>query len=245
MHKVVVAALPFPSGDRSDSNTGASAEAVSFLKRAEDLAAEVISPLSPSRHFSSFERRLSYFSGRAALGLALKSANILARVAPDPFFGYLRATDLHNQSLPTVFVNISHTQSLAVAAVSLHPVGIDVERVNRNADFALQRVAAEGEKKFLGRNINALAGTVPAGIALWSAKEAFSKAIGLGLKFGLARFEIDLEGNVPFRARTAEVGPLTVAEPAITIQSFNGFLISVCTETSLLRAGLDFRVFSL
>lgn len=94
--------------------------------------------------------------------------------------------------------NVSHSENVALLAFSLgHEVGVDVELVCRNAgieDLA-QRFFSESEKACLA--------TLPpqqkhqAFFHCWTRKEAFIKAVGLGLSLPLHQFDVSLAPDQP------------------------------------------------
>jgi len=91
---------------------------------------------------------------------------------------------------PALRFNLSHAQDLALYAVTLRrEVGVDVERVSH--DFVDLRLA---ERFFCPREVLALrAVSGDQGEAFsrcWTLKEAFLKAMGEGLAFGLDRFDV-------------------------------------------------------
>jgi 4'-phosphopantetheinyl transferase EntD len=228
MNQILVGLLSIPAFSEPQDESD-------FLERLKSVAMEVIPPKTPGRRGASKERVISYYAGRAATALLFREIGIQARVSPAPFYGYLRVTDTANRKMKTLFANISHTHAIAVAALSRFPVGVDVERADRSADKALTRVGLPSEMLWAKRQIPAGGGSVPGGIALWSAKEAFSKAVGLGLKFGLSRFEIRFDGQSPFDAVTRERGPLSLKVPGIALWRHEDFVISVCSEKSELQ----------
>ena len=96
--------------------------------------------------------------------------------------------------------NVSHTQGLALIAVSAgREIGVDVERVRSqptHLDMAT-RYFTPGE----ARRLNALppSESERAFFHVWTRKEAFLKAIGLGLSHGLERFEVAVPPDEPCR----------------------------------------------
>jgi len=91
------------------------------------------------------------------------------------------------------YVNLSHTDGLVALAVSATPVGVDVEdrhRVGRTVELA-DRFFAPSEARALR--------ALPADrqrdrfFDLWTLKEAYIKARGLGLAIPLASFAFDLD----------------------------------------------------
>ncbi|WP_295978264.1 4'-phosphopantetheinyl transferase superfamily protein [uncultured Variovorax sp.] len=89
--------------------------------------------------------------------------------------------------------NISHSASLVVAAVAVErEVGVDVEHTARNAPLEI------AEHFFSGKEARALqqlpAGSQPARFwDLWTLKESYIKARGMGLSIPLDRFSFDLD----------------------------------------------------
>jgi 4'-phosphopantetheinyl transferase len=98
--------------------------------------------------------------------------------------------------------NVSHTTGLALIAVTrLGPVGIDVERLHdrpTHLDMAA-RFFTPAESAALrqlppDRRLEAF-------FHVWTRKEAFLKAVGLGLSHGLERFEVSVPPDDPARIR--------------------------------------------
>lgn len=205
----------------------------------ETMAAEVVLPEDRRKKGKSEERWQAYCAGRSALAVAFRERKLgRLKVSPDPDFGFLSVKDR-----PDLFVNISHTEKIAVGVLSQRPIGVDVENVNRSVEIALKRAAAPAEAVYRsGRALNVEGGEVPDAVALWSAKEAFSKALGLGIKFGLHDLRVELTGKMPFVGKTPLRGPLTVGDPAVHILRFSDYVISVCGEALDLRDGVELRV---
>jgi 4'-phosphopantetheinyl transferase len=96
--------------------------------------------------------------------------------------------------------NLSHTQELALVAVSrAKPLGIDVERVHPVP--AARQIAARyfspREQALLDRLGSA---DLPAGFhTVWTRKEACLKAAGMGLSFPPAQIDVGLAGTDPVR----------------------------------------------
>jgi len=89
--------------------------------------------------------------------------------------------------------NLSHSQDDAVLAVSRNTrLGIDVEHTERNVDCLA--LAARFFHPNEARHLQSLFGLdrQQAFYQYWTAKEAFVKAIGEGVMFGLSLFQVDI-----------------------------------------------------
>jgi len=187
---------------------------------------------------SNLARELSFYAGRASVAAALQHLGREAWVEPNPEFGYLTAVDRHGISQPDLFINISHTRQIAVAIVASTSVVGDIESLTRNASIAIRRVATEKELEgWFGKSFSVGGVTLPGELALWSAKEAVSKAVGLGIKFGMRHFEIALTSSPPpYEVKLGIIGPLSVPNPAVRFLLREGFLVALCAEKSALAS---------
>ena len=89
--------------------------------------------------------------------------------------------------------NLTHTTGLSACAVCRQlPVGIDAEDASRKVDYAVARKFAKQEQEYL--DTLDMADRQEPFFAYWTLKEAYMKALGLGLTLPLNSFAIDLEG---------------------------------------------------
>jgi 4'-phosphopantetheinyl transferase len=107
---------------------------------------------------------------------------------------------------PRLRINMSHTRGLAAVAVTLgSDVGIDVEWVARETacqDLA-SRFFSPAEQDYLARQM--VNSQVDAFFTLWTLKEAYLKATGLGLAMPLSDFSFDPEGpSIAFADHVAD-----------------------------------------
>lgn len=93
-----------------------------------------------------------------------------------------------------IYFNLSHSGNFVVAAVSTHNVGIDIQRVKEDK----HRVA---EKNFLPSECNFINAAkddvekMERFCQIWTAKEAYLKYIGMGLRKPLNSFVVTIEGE--------------------------------------------------
>ncbi len=188
----------------------------------------------------SVERRRSYWAGRAAAGYLLESVLVSASgnatILPNAEWGYLRVWQ--NGREAPCHVNISHTKRIAAAVVGPTPIGIDIEAIDRDASRVLARAASEEERKKLPPQIVVGKRAIAAPVALWSAKEAVSKALGLGIKFGLQHLVVDFSVGPPYPVEPQISGPLKVSSPAVLFFLRGNILISLCSDRKTLSNGV-------
>ncbi len=96
-----------------------------------------------------------------------------------------------------IFFNMSHTEGcVAIATSSTHEVGVDVERVRstENLDRMLPNVFHSSECDA----IHNLAGEERRSYfyRIWTVKEAYTKALGLGLSHSFETFSVELNDSV-------------------------------------------------
>lgn len=134
------------------------------------------------RRFAASRTLLRYAAGMA-VGAPPEQFEIARHPNGRP---YLRGCD-------QVEVSISHTGRIVVAGISrLGAIGVDVEATDRSiqsAEFA-ERVCSAREQETL----RALTPQERAGylIRLWTLKESYSKALGLGLRLSFRTFGFEL-----------------------------------------------------
>jgi phosphopantetheinyl transferase len=206
----------------------------------EDLAiaAKVVQPPGvPARRIGHPGRRKAYYAGRAAVAVLARELNWRVWVVPNPEYGYLTLQPQQGK-LPKSFVNISHTDGIAVAVISPVPVGIDVEAVDRSVETVLNRMTTTEELREAGETIAVANGTIPSGVALWSGKEAFSKALGLGIRFGLSELRLHLDGVSPFRASTQRSGIFDLRSPGVYYECHGRYVVAICSDRAVLAKGV-------
>lgn len=188
----------------------------------------------------SLARTAEFFAGRAALAAVLRRVGWDGFIDPDPTYGYLVTRPKAAGGSVPPHVNVTHTDGIAVAVAADCHVGVDVEAVARDARRAVSRVATEDELRGLDALTVSVGGrAVPGPVALWSAKEAVSKATGLGIKFGMSCFVVSLRGAAPYPVRIEREGPLHVDQPAVRFHCHDRYVISVCAERNRLENELD------
>jgi 4'-phosphopantetheinyl transferase len=121
------------------------------------------------------------------LGVAPRDVPLAASPAGKP----------HVVDRPDLQFNLSHSADLLVCAVASQPVGVDVERIRPHDD-----VMAIARRFFAPEECDALERLpahrrVDAFYACWTRKEAYLKALGLGVGESLRQFAVSVDPAAP------------------------------------------------
>lgn len=139
---------------------------------------------------------------------------MLSRIASRPPYEWKFSQGLHGKpsvaadhGLPDLQFNIAHTRGLVAAAVAWRrPIGVDVEIFQSCSDQLdlARRFFAAAEAELVGRASKLDRPRVFT--QLWTLKEAYIKATGIGLSLPLDSFAFDLEPlRVQFRGEGADI----------------------------------------
>lgn len=195
--------------------------AVTPLVTAEDRAR--LTPAMVER------RRAEYLAGRALLRHALAD-----RTGRDASSFTLTVTAAGKPECPGgPHVSVSHSGSLVVCAVADVPVGVDVEtRPPRDVEAVAERYFTAAEARWV-------AADPPARFPmLWVLKEAYLKALGVGLAGGLDSLECRLEPPV-IAARAAH----GAAAPQLVLLGAEGAFVGVAAAAEGGPLGVDVHGF--
>jgi 4'-phosphopantetheinyl transferase len=98
----------------------------------------------------------------------------------------------------SISFNVSHSHGQALVAISLdRNIGIDIEKIRPDVEYEklAKRFFSEAEHKALMQC--AVEDRVAAFFATWTRKEAFVKAVGKGIAFGLSEFDVNISPFEP------------------------------------------------
>jgi 4'-phosphopantetheinyl transferase len=137
-------------------------------------------------------------------GLLRRALSLVLKQDPASFsFSYSESkkpyltTEVDSQSLA---FNVSHSHGQALVAISLNrKLGIDIEKIRPEVEYEklAARFFSKAEHKALMQC--AQAERVAAFFATWTRKEAFVKAVGKGIAFGLSEFDVNVDASEPPR----------------------------------------------
>ncbi|RKK02293.1 4'-phosphopantetheinyl transferase superfamily protein [Pseudoroseomonas wenyumeiae] len=145
--------------------------------------------------FHNEEDRQSYVAAHALKRAMLAEATGLEPGALRWMRNHAGKPELHPAlNFPQLRFNISHTRGLVACGLTLNDdIGVDVEAITRPVN-----VLELAEHSFTREEFTKI-GLLPAHeheayfLRLWTLKEAFVKALGTGLPFGLDRFSMRLD----------------------------------------------------
>ncbi len=136
-----------------------------------------------------------------ARGTLRQRLGLLTNINPEDFvFEYLEHGKpvLNNDSrFADITFNISHSYDLALIAISQkQSIGIDIEKINHDSDH--QALVTRFFSKAEQAEFNTLSEAIKAKAfcACWTRKEAFIKAIGSGITYGLGNFNVTVDPDI-------------------------------------------------
>ena len=143
--------------------------------------------------------RNRFMAGRAALRILM--GGYTGKSPQDITFGYtINGKPFIIDSPKSVTFNVSNSEDLCLIAVGAFAlIGVDVEKITQ--DRELEDIA----KRFFSSGEAAAINQLPvelraaAFFACWTRKEAFVKAHGVGLVYGLDQFEVSTSPDEPAR----------------------------------------------
>ena len=130
-----------------------------------------------------------------------------------------------------VCFNVSHSHGLAMVALSLdRQLGIDVEKIR--ADVNLEKLAARFFSAGEARALREYHGDVQAAFfATWTRKEAYVKALGKGIAFGLGEFDVNVCPHEAPRLLANRRDPAAAANWHMeNIETEAGFIATVAAD---------------
>ena len=147
--------------------------------------------IEASKRFRNEKRKLEYFAGIIAAKecyikqlseiISYLDVEIQKDEKGKPFY----YSNKDNQKIP-INLSISHSHEFSVAIMSKNQVGIDLELIESRSPSFYKEVFTESERELISEN-NKL------GTIYWTAKEAFSKAIGKGFFISFRDFELKFD----------------------------------------------------
>lgn len=117
---------------------------------------------------------------------------------------------------PNLYFNLSHTEGLILLGVDTNPLGVDCEkRQERKRDAVIKRCFGEEEKAFLAQSQDIQTDF----LRLWTLKESYVKALGLGLSYPMQKTNFVIHGD-----------EITCQDPNYQFQTFltHTHIYSVC-----------------
>ncbi|WP_052447540.1 4'-phosphopantetheinyl transferase family protein [Clostridium polynesiense] len=99
----------------------------------------------------------------------------------------------HLKGYPKLYFNISHCEGAVALGISnIAPVGIDIEKIVKFRPYALNRCFSDFEKKLV------LDSSYPEKefFKLWTLKESYIKALGMGMSYPMKNITFNIEDNV-------------------------------------------------
>lgn len=129
---------------------------------------------------------------------------------------------------PEIYFNISHCNGLAMCVVTDSETGADAENIRKFPERVMKRCFTEREMKFVLDSSN----PEKSFFQIWTLKESYVKAIGIGISYPMKNAEFIIENN-SITANTERHFDF------VQIITDNEFVCSVCCNN-----GLNNRIYS-
>lgn len=187
------------------------------------------------------ERKKSYWAARYAAAFLMRHAGIVSKISHEKSFGFPVFLNAKGEIDAVNYISLAHTGELATVAISQNPIGIDVEKIDRNAKNVIERVLSPAEKKTYAQfpeKIKVHGVLIEKSLLFWVMKEAVAKATGLGMTKGLEMFEVEKPNENFYPVTIKTDTPLTIKDPACYPFIVGNYLFSLCTEKDLLLGGI-------
>lgn len=121
---------------------------------------------------------------------------------------------------PELYFNLSHSHERAIVAVSrIHPLGVDIEHVRSLENIDLLARQCFSPTEYQAFSVLPESDRLLGFFNAWTRKEAFIKAIGDGLSYPLADFDVSLHPGEDAQLLSVARDPLEVK--AWTMLAFN------------------------
>jgi len=128
--------------------------------------------------------------------------------------------------------NASHSHGQALVAISIdRNIGIDIECIRTGVEHEklAQRFFSEAEYRALMQCPPEQ--RIYAFYATWTRKEAFVKAVGKGIAFGLSEFDVNIDPHQPPVMLATRWDPKDVSKWLVaTIETESGYMATVVTD---------------
>ncbi len=133
----------------------------------------------------------------------------------------------HLSEYPEIHFNLSHCKGMAVCGVGCAPLGVDGEQLRQMRSGVVRRACAEIEAEQLAHAAHPdLMFT-----RIWTLKESFVKAIGVGVSYPMKRAAFLLEDGLQTNVTGAQFWQYVIAER---------YVISVCASAPEQECSLQF-----
>lgn len=181
-------------------------------------------------------KRQQYIITRGSLR---KYLGLLAEADPAVFkFKYLKHGKPileESSQYADISFNVSHSNDIALIAISRKQnIGIDVEKINYEIDpqTLVSRFFSKAEQS----EFNALPKTIKAKAfcACWTRKEAFIKAIGDGVAYGLDKFDVSVDPETQ-QPKISLHKPSTEIWSALNLHINNDYMACLVSNTDAIN----------
>ncbi len=194
------------------------------------------------------ERKKSYWAARYAAAFLMRKVGIDATIKHDASFGFPVLVNKKGEVVGSHYISLAHTENVAIVAISKQPIGIDLEKTDRNAKNVIDRILSQEEKKLfstLPKKIRVDETEIEKSLLFWVLKESVAKASGLGMTRGLDIFEISDSKKGNYKTTAPKDAPHPLNNPLCKPFIVDNYVLSVCASEDSFNGGIFGRFFRL
>lgn len=149
-----------------------------------------------SRYRFEIDRRRS-LAVEALLNVALKregyEGDFPVRVGHEENWKPYFIDDVSLPGMDKVYFSLSHSGDYVAVAISDSPIGIDIEEVKGHKNLIEEKYFSDEERRLMNEDPD---GSDVGFFRLWTLKEAFLKAVGQGLSYGIEGIRVKKSTDV-------------------------------------------------
>ena len=159
-----------------------------YIGNINDYTTEYLSGLVSAGHAKAAERyRFDADRRRTLLAHALLDHEVSLShpdmpLPVDPVVDEYGKPHLYPVGLPEFHFSLSHSGDHSICAVSSGPVGADIEKIGNDKENIAERFFAEEERNYIS--------DADSFYMIWTLKESFMKALGLGMRLPMESFTV-------------------------------------------------------
>ena len=133
---------------------------------------------------------------------------------------------------PNLHFNISHTDKLAILAIDSHLIGVDIESISTARMAVADRFFSKSEREMLNSCPQSQRDSLF--FELWTARESFVKAIGIGIFSSMGLFEPERVAS-GWQINHAETGLWNIRH----YKFMSDYIVALCSKNKVFPEAIE------